>query len=356
MNYFEQLTQKHGYYFLFGFGPLIRVVLLEPDLIADVLSRSNAENYQKPPDLINIAKPILGTHNLLVSEGEEHDRARKMLNSVFHFVNLQSMVSIMSKETAKAIDSLLSVASSTNEINLELELNSFTLSIIASSAFGQGSETTLHAKENMCQLFNEVQRIIEYRTLRMINQIKFLAELPFWGKKIVDEGAKKVSDFVQQAIFDRRNGKSTSLCAGQDILDLLINAVDDKGESFTDQQIKDEAITFVLAGHETTGNLITWSLYMLMIHDDVFQACREEVDPVLPNGIVPDFEHMANLQVIEAVLYESLRLYPPAAFFVRQCVKEHTIGGLNGRPSIRVPVGAMIVTKYFSFVRIIDGK
>src|SRR5579862_4896867 len=109
----------------------------------------------------------------------------------------------------------------------------------------------------MCQTFQEVKEIIEYRTLRMISQIKFLAELPFWGKNIVDKGAKQVSDFVDQAIADRRKGKSTSLCAGQDILDLLLSAIDQHGEPFTDQQIKEEALTFVLAGHETTGTLIT---------------------------------------------------------------------------------------------------
>ncbi|CAF1095971.1 unnamed protein product [Adineta steineri] len=351
MDYIVDLAQKHGSYFLFGFGPLTRMILVEPELISDVLGRSNTENYQKPPDLINIVKPILGTHNLLVSEGDEHDRARKMLNPAFHFVNLRSMVPIMSNETVKAIDSLLSLASSTNEVNLEIQMNSLTLSIIASSAFGQGFETTPHAKESICTTFNEVKDVIEYRTLHMINQIKFLAELPFWGKKIVDDGAKKVNDFVDQAIADRRSGKSTSLCAGQDILDLLLNAVDDKGESFSDQQIRDEALTFVLAGHETTGNLMTWTLYLLMTHAEVLEACREEVDRILPNRTIPDFEHMADLQVIEAVLYESLRLYPPAAFIVRQCIKEHTIGGTNGKSSIFIPVGAMIVIHNYTLHR-----
>ena len=343
LDYFNELARKHGNCYLFGFGPLTRLLIVEPEVIADVLSRANSENYRKPLDLTNIVKPLLGTHNLLVSEGEEHDRARKMLNPAFHFINLQSMVPIMSDETRKAIDSLLLVSSSKGQIDLEIQLNSLTLSIIASSAFGQGFETIPHAKEIMCQTFNEVKETITYRTLRMINQIKFLAELPFWGKDIVDKGAKQVSDFVDQAIADRRSGKSSSLCAGQDILDLLLSAIDEKGEPFTDQQIKEEALTFVLAGHETTGNLITWAIYMLMTHNEVLRACRNEVDSVLPNGMTPTFEHMGELQVIEAVLYETLRLYPPAPFFVRQCVNEHTIGNANSKFQIHVPVDSMIV-------------
>ncbi|UJR34794.1 hypothetical protein I4U23_027575 [Adineta vaga] len=343
LDYFNELAQKHGYCYLLGLGHLTRIILAEPEVLSDVLSRENGINYRKPTDLTNIVKPFIGTHNLLVSEGKEHDRARKMLNPAFHFINLRSMVSIMSDETTKAIHSVLLGSSSKGQVDLEIQLNGLTLSIIASSAFGVDFETSSHAKEIMCQTFQEVKDIVEYRTLRMINQINFLAELPFWGKNIVDKGAKQVSDFVDQAIADRRKGKTNSLCAGQDILDLLLSATDDQGEPFTDQQIKEEALTFVLAGHETTGNLITWAVHMLMTHDEVLQACRKEVDCVLSNGILPTFEHMNELQIIEAVLYETLRLYPPAPFFVRQCVKEHTIGTNSGKFQLHVPVDAMII-------------
>ncbi|CAF1282161.1 unnamed protein product [Adineta ricciae] len=343
LDYFNELAQKHGYCYLFGFGPLTRILLAEPEIISDVLSRENGPNYQKPADLTNIVKPFIGTHNLLVSEGQEHDRARKMLNPAFHFVNLRSMVSIMSDETTKAIDSLLLESLSKNQVDLEIQLSGLTLSIIASSAFGENLETASQAKQIICQTLQELKEIVEYRTLRMISQIRFLAELPFWGKKILDSGGKQVSHFVDQVIANRRKGKTSSLRAGQDILDLLLSAVDEHGEPFTDEQIKEEALTFVLAGHETTGNLITWAVYMIMVHDEAFQACREEVDRILPNGTTPTFEHMGELHVIEAVLYETLRLYPPAPFFVRRCVKGHTIGTNSNKLGIHVPVDSMIV-------------
>jgi cytochrome P450/NADPH-cytochrome P450 reductase len=264
-----------------------------------------------------------------------------MLNPAFHFISLKSIVSIMSNETAKTIDSLLT--SSANEFRMDIEFSALTLCIIASSAFGQSFETIPGGKENMSRAFNEVKDVIAYRSLRMINQVKFLDQLPFWGKQTIDDCAKKLSEFVDEAIADRRSGKSISLCSGQDILDLLLSAIDEKGEPFSDQQIKDEALTFVLAGHETTANLMSWAFYILMTHNDVLQACREEVDRVLPNGTIPDFEHMADLQVIEAVLYETLRLYPSAPFFVRQCIKPHTIRSTNNQREINVPVDAMIL-------------
>ena len=106
IEYYYELSQKLGNCFLFGMGPFTRLVLLEPELIADFLGRSKGGIYQRPPFLTNIVRPLTGVHNLLVSGEEEHERARKMLNPAFHFVNLRSIVSIMSSETAKSIDSL----------------------------------------------------------------------------------------------------------------------------------------------------------------------------------------------------------------------------------------------------------
>ena len=352
VQYHYELSQKYGHCFISGAGPLTQLILLEPELIADFLARSKGGIYRRPSFLTNIVKPLVGIHNLLVSGEEEHERARKMLNPAFHFVNLRSIVSIMSSETAKTIDSLLSTYSANSEIKIDIELSALTLSIIASSAFGQSFETIPGAKESMSHAFNELKEVIAYRTLRLINQVKFLDQLPFWGKNIIDEGAKKLSEFVDQAIADRRSGKSMSLCSGQDILDLLLSTVDEQGEPFSDQQIKDEALTFVLAGHETTGGLMTWVLYILMTHEDVLQACREEVDRVLPNGIIPTYEHMAGLQVLEAVIYETLRLYPSAPLFARLCTKQDTLRDPSSSREIHIPTGAMVVVNCYALHRL----
>jgi cytochrome P450 len=81
-------------------------------------------------------------------------------------------------------------------------------------------------------------------------------------------------------------------------------------------------------------------LYVLMTNEKVLQACREEVDRVLPNGIEPTNDHLSELVVCEAIINETLRLYPPAPFFVRHCVREHTIGTER---QLRIPKGTSVV-------------
>ncbi|CAF4177549.1 unnamed protein product, partial [Rotaria magnacalcarata] len=108
MIYQEELVAKHGNVYVFGFGPLTRLVLVEPNLLADLLSRNNATNYEKPSDFVSAFQPIIGSHNLLISGGSEHERARRMLNPAFHHINLKSMISIITDRTSKSIESMLS--------------------------------------------------------------------------------------------------------------------------------------------------------------------------------------------------------------------------------------------------------
>ncbi|UJR11633.1 hypothetical protein I4U23_015814 [Adineta vaga] len=340
MIYYEELARKHGPVFLMGFGPLTRLVVLEPNLLADILGRSYAHYYKKANFTATVFKSIIGTHNLLVSEGEKHERARKMLNPSFHFANLQSMVSVMIDQTRKMIDELF-VMSDHRSVDLQTEFSALTLAIIASCAFGKGFETIHNAKDIVKRTFTVVLEAIEYRTMCMINQLPFLAEMPFWRKRIVDKGAEEVARFVEQIIADRRHGRSQSLCSGCDILDLLLSAVDAHGQPFTDEEVKEEALTFVLAGHETTANLLAWALYVLMTNEQVMRACCDEIDHVLPDGIEPTSENISNLPVCEAVLQETLRLYPPAPFFARNCIREHTIGSEGGY-RLRIPVNTTI--------------
>ncbi|CAM2696572.1 unnamed protein product [Rotaria socialis] len=339
MEFYEELNKKHGSIFMFSLGLYPRLVIQDADLISHILGRTYAQNYYKPADLISRLKPLIGLHNLLISNGNEHERARKMLNPGFHFENLRSMVSIMTDQTAKTIDRLLE--SWGKPVNLQKELSLLTLTIIASSAFGENFETIANAREIVSEAFIAALDAIVNRTLLLIDQIPLFSRLPFWGKDIVDRGCGRALNFIERIIADRKQGRTKNRCERADILDLLLQAVDNHGKHFTDEEIKQEAMVFVLAGHQSTGDLMTWIMYVLMTNSSVFNDCLEEVDRILPNGTIPTYEILDDLNVCESVIYETLRLYPPIPFFVRQCIREHVINGSNR--NLYIPLSATVL-------------
>ncbi|CAM4927161.1 unnamed protein product [Rotaria socialis] len=324
MDFHQNRIQQHGNTYVFGFGPVIRLMINESDLLADVPDRSNARNYTKPPVAHTILGPAIGNHNLLVAEGNEHERARQMINPAFYHTNLKSMVSNVTDRTEETIQSVFKTLDcdkqSKRSMDIQVFFNSLTLAIIVSSACGANLETNENAKHVMGRLFTNVFNAILYH--------------------IIDQRAREIAQFMNQIITDRREGRSNSLSNGPDLLDLLLAAVDDEEKPFTDQEIKEEALTFVIAGSETTGNLMTWILYVLMTHDDVLGACREEVDRILSNGKLPTNDNLTDLVICEAIINETLRLYPPAPVFTRYCIREHIIGDEH---PIRIPAGATIL-------------
>jgi cytochrome P450 len=112
-----------------------------------------------------------------------------------------------------------------------------------------------------------------------------------------------------------------------DLLSLLLNARDtDDGTRMTDRQVRDEAMTLFLAGHETTALTLSWAWYLLARNPDAETKMIAEIAQILP-GRVPEFADVARLRYTEAVLLEAMRLYPPAYVIGREALRDSTLGG-----------------------------
>jgi cytochrome P450 len=117
---------------------------------------------------------------------------------------------------------------------------------------------------------------------------------------------------------------------------MLMAARDEDGSGMTDRQLRDEILTFLLAGHETTAVSLSWTWYLLSQHPEVEQKLREELTQVL-GGRAPRLEDLPRLPYTDKVVKESMRLYPPAWSLARTVTKEVELGGY------RLPVGANVV-------------
>ncbi len=145
--------------------------------------------------------------------------------------------------------------------------------------------------------------------------------------------ARKILDDVIYSIIDerRRSGEDKG-----DLLSMLLLAQDeDDGGTMTDEQVRDEALTLFLAGHETTANALTWTWYLLSKNPAAEAALHAELDAVL-QGRCPTIDDLPQLKYTEAVLAESMRLYPPAWAIGRNTVEDHDFGGFTARPGTLV--------------------
>src|SRR5207248_449114 len=135
--------------------------------------------------------------------------------------------------------------------------------------------------------------------------------------------ARRTLDQSSYKIIDdrRRSGTDTG-----DLLSMLLEARDeDDGGQMTDEQVRDEALTLFLAGHETTANALTWTWYLLSQHPEVEARLHEEIAAVLQNRL-PTAEDFPRLRYTEMVLAEAMRLYPPAWAIGRRAISDYRIG------------------------------
>jgi cytochrome P450 len=148
----------------------------------------------------------------------------------------------------------------------------------------------------------------------------------------VKRAVRELNEIVNRIILERRaSGQDTG-----DLLSMLMAARDEDGSGMTDRQLRDEILTFLLAGHETTAVSLSWTWYLLSQHPEVERKLREELSQVLC-GRTPQMEDLPRLPYIDKVVKESMRLYPPAWSLARTVAKEVELGGY------RLPAGANVV-------------
>jgi cytochrome P450 len=150
-----------------------------------------------------------------------------------------------------------------------------------------------------------------------------------------------VDDIIEQ----RRRSPDGS----DDLLTMLIETRDEEtGEAMDDKQLRDEVMTLLLAGHETTSTALSWTLYLLSQHPDVRERLEVEVDAVLGDR-KPAFEDLPKLSYANKVLQESLRLYPPAWGLARWCHEADEVGGYYVAPNTSVTLSPFLTHRHPDF-------
>jgi cytochrome P450 len=183
---------------------------------------------------------------------------------------------------------------------------------------------------------------VSYASRYVLEQVNSLFLTPSFfptpGNLKFKAAIKTLDEVVFDVIEQRRQGQTK----GNDLLDLLLEARDEEtGEGMTPQQVRDELMTFYLAGHETTSNTLAWTLYLLGTNPGAEAQLKEELSRVLGNRL-PTLEDTRGLTYCTQVLEEAMRLYPPGWFIGRTATEEDEVGGYHVSPGTQVCFSAYV--------------
>lgn len=287
-------------------------LLSHPDLIQSLLEMEPAKLVKGRG--LDRARRTLG-QGLLTSEGEFHQRQRRLVLPAFHRERMASYGKVM-VDHASALQARW-LSGETRDI--AADMMHLTRSIVAKTLFDYDvaslSGSIDAAMATLIGSFGSIALFLP----------DWVVDRGLWpSARRLDEASGVLDDLIYGMIRERRaDGRDHG-----DLLSMLLAAedVDGDGAGMTDRQVRDEAMTLFLAGHETTANALAWTWFLISEHPEVEARLHDELDRVL-GGRNPDAADLPDLRYTRRVLAESMRLYPPAWVVGRRAIADLGIGG-----------------------------
>ncbi|QOV87841.1 cytochrome P450 [Humisphaera borealis] len=300
-------------------GPYKATILRNPDHIKRVFV-DNAANYSKQTRGYAKARIVLGD-GLVTSEGELWQRQRRIATPAFHRQRIIGFASIMTDATVAMLDGWRQRSSSAGLPMLDVfqEMMRVTLRIALHTLLGTSAEHELN------ELSPAVSEVLERTNDIITNPLSFPEWVPT-PKHIRFRRAIDTLDRFVYSTIDRRTKEQAEGQHATDLLSMLLAARDEQtGEGMSRTLLRDEAVTILIAGHETTAIALTWALYLVAKHPAAREALEAELDRVLA-GRTPTVDDLPNLKYTRAAIEEAMRLYPPAWMIGRAAIKDDTFG------------------------------
>ncbi len=319
LAFYTRCARTYGDCFLLRFG-LRRVYFLShPDLVEEVLV-NRARNFTKHYAL-RMNRRVLG-NGLLTSDGDFWLRQRRLIQPTF----LRERVADYGRVVVQKTERLLAGWKDGDTRDLLAEMKELTMQIIAQVLFD--ADVTGRARE-VGRALNAAMASFPRRLFRVVPVPDWLptpTNLRLWW------GVRRLDRILYGLIGARRAGDGRD-----DLLAHMLRARDeDGGGRMTDRQLRDEAMTLFLAGHDTTALALTWAWYLLSRHPGEAEKLRGELREVL-SGRTPTVADLPRLRYAEMVVQEAMRLYPPAYALGRQSVESCELAGY------RVPAGSTVL-------------
>jgi cytochrome P450 len=301
---------QYGDVVYYRFGRAEVYLLKNPEHIKDVFV-THQHNFVKGRG-VQWAKLFLG-EGLLTSEGEFHTRQRRLSQPAFHRQRIGAYAAIMADYADRARQRWRDGQA----VAFESEMHALTHAIAGRTVFG---EDMTDEAADIGSALTDVLSLFPRFSLPFATLIQ---RLPLPSNRRFDRARARLDATVYRIIrLRRQSGRDEG-----DLLSMLMAAQDHEGDGgrMSDVQLRDEVMTLLLAGHETTANALCWTFYLLSQNPSAEERLFEEVDAVL-DGRLPGLDDVPRLRFAEQVFAESMRLFPPAWGVGRKVVSDYTVG------------------------------
>ncbi len=321
------LARDYGDIVAYRLGAQRSVLLNHPEYIRDVLV-TQQRHFTKSRGL-QWAKFVLG-EGLLTSEGDVHVRQRRLAQPAFSRQRIAQYGAAMVPYAERMRQRWQDGAT----LDIAHEMTRLTLAIAGKTLFDADVEA--EARDIGAALTTVIQLLPRF----MLPFSNVIGKLPLPSNRQADRARQLLDTVMYRIIRERRAGAVDH----GDLLSMLLTARDEQGDSrgMSDQQLRDEVMTMLLAGHETTATLLTWTWYLLSQHPTVETQLHAELDTVLA-GRLPTVEHIPQLRYTRMVLAEAMRLYPPAWVIGRRTIEAYEVGGYVLPPNTNVIMSPYVI-------------
>jgi cytochrome P450 len=294
----------------------------DPALVRHVLLE-NIDNYDKRTPAFDAVRVVLG-NGMLTSGGSFWKRQRRIAQPAFHGENVRHFAPIISRLATETGDEWERAATAGAPVDACNDMMRVTLRIVVETLFG----------DDLAESAAEVNRvfplILACLAARASSPIRAPLWLPTANNRRLRPALTSLNSIVERLIATKRR----RLAAGgrpqdghRDLLTILMLARDaETGETMSDAQLRDEVMTLMIAGHETTANALSWLWYLLDRHPDEQERLRAEL-VIATGGRLPAVEDLPQLPRMKAVIQETLRLYPPVWMFDRRALGPDDLAG-----------------------------
>ncbi|WP_117595471.1 MULTISPECIES: cytochrome P450 [Haloprofundus] len=297
--------------------------LNHPDDIERVLVHNN-QNYEKGDEFQKVLGPLTG-NGILNSEGEEWRRNRRLVQPSFHPDRIQVYSEMMTDLTGNVLDEW----EDGEAYSIHEEMMELTLRIVTKALFGVDID----------EYVDEVEAAIEafLPATTSLPNVLLPEDVPLPSRRRM-ANARDTLDRVVDDIIQQKKGSP----GDHDVVSMLLAARDEDGEPLSERQIRDEAITLLAAGHETTAVSMTYTAFLLSQHPQIEAKLVAELDRVL-GGDLPTMADLPELTYTERIVKESMRLYPPVPRIVRESVDADVLGGYRIPPRSKIMLNQWVV-------------